>query len=313
MKRTLLLLVALGALLPTVGWGQPPAVISEWNCSRPIGMALDNAGTLYVASYDSHHIYMFTESGGALGYWGTYGNNPWSVTGPSGVALDGHGRIFVAEWSINNGDAQSGLQVFTTGGVYVANWGKYGYGAGPGQFVSPFGVAVGPDNCLYVTDSDLPRVQVFASDGTYLRQWPTSAFGIAINAAGDVYVADKEWHRIRKFTSSGALLREWGAFGGGPGQFNQPHGVVLDAAGHLYVADTYNHRIQVFTGDGDYLTEWGGLGAGAGQFYRPMGVLVDCSGNVYVADTWNGRIQKFGLVPTPARATTWGRVKALYR
>jgi hypothetical protein len=35
-------------------------------------------------------------------------------------------------------------------------------------------------------------------------------------------------------------------------------------------------------------------------------------GYVFVADAGNSRIQKFGHLPTPARVTTWGQVKAIY-
>jgi sugar lactone lactonase YvrE len=276
-------------------------------------MALDDAGTLYAASFSGQRIYMFTESGGSLGSWGASGAEPWSVTGPSGLALDGDGRIFVAEMIITNGTTQSGLQAFTTAGDYLANWGVYGHSRDPGVLFTPFGVAFGPDDCLYVADTDLDRVQVFGGDGSYVREWATPCYGIAINAAGDVYVADADGHRVRKFTSTGTLLTEWGSLGSGPGQFNLPHAVAVDVAGNVYVADTYNHRMQLFSGDGDFLTEWGGFGYGPGQFYRPMGVLVDRVGVVYVADTWNGRIQKFGLAPTPATSTTWGEVKARYR
>jgi DNA-binding beta-propeller fold protein YncE len=74
-----------------------------------------------------------------------------------------------------------------------------------------------------------------------------------------------------------------------------------------------NHRIQVFTSSGAYLTQWGSLGSGAGQFNEALGVAVDGSGNVYVVDTLNDRIQVFGSLVTPARGTTWGHIKALYR
>lgn len=311
--RSLLLPACLiGALIPASAWCQPPALLAWWYCSRAMGMALDDAGTLYVASFDSHRIYRFTENGGSLGYWGEYGAQPWNVTGPSDVALDGSGRIFVAEATIINA-RQSGLQVFTTDGVYIASWGVYGYSHDPGFFVTPFGVAFGPDRCLYVADAELNRVQVFTSDGVYVREWSTPCYGITINDAGDVYVADARGNRVRKFTSMGALLTEWGSSGSGPAEFREPHAVAVDTAGNVYVADTYNHRVQVFSGDGGYLTEWGGFGYDPGQFYRPMGVLVDGAGNVYVADTWNGRVQKFGFVPTPARTTTWGNIKARYR
>ena len=62
-----------------------------------------------------------------------------------------------------------------------------------------------------------------------------------------------------------------------------------------------------------YLTQWGALGTGNGQFDGPDDVATDASDNVYVADTFNYRIQKFGTLPTPAKPTTWGRLKARYR
>jgi hypothetical protein len=42
-------------------------------------------------------------------------------------------------------------------------------------------------------------------------------------------------------------------------------------------------------------------------------VGTDADGNVYVADYSNSRVQKFGPLPTPAQATSWGRLKSLYR
>ena len=81
----------------------------------------------------------------------------------------------------------------------------------------------------------------------------------------------------------------------------------------MHVADTDNHRIQLFTSSGTYLTQWGAQGSGNGQFMYPRGVAVDGSGHAYVADRDNYRIQVFGSLPVPAKSTTWGRIKALYR
>ena len=62
-----------------------------------------------------------------------------------------------------------------------------------------------------------------------------------------------------------------------------------------------------------YLIQWGTQGSGNGQFSDPFGVATDAAGNAYVADQGNQRIQKFGDRSTPSRATTWGRLKSLYR
>jgi hypothetical protein len=42
-------------------------------------------------------------------------------------------------------------------------------------------------------------------------------------------------------------------------------------------------------------------------------VATSAFGEVFVADTGNDRIQKFGATPTPTKATSWGRLKSLYR
>jgi hypothetical protein len=43
-----------------------------------------------------------------------------------------------------------------------------------------------------------------------------------------------------------------------------------------------------------------------------MGIAVAPDGRIFVGDTWNGRVQIFGSLPTPAKTTSWGRLKRLY-
>jgi DNA-binding beta-propeller fold protein YncE len=79
------------------------------------------------------------------------------------------------------------------------------------------------------------------------------------------------------------------------------------------VTDWLRTRVLAFTSAGGFIAEWGSPGTGPGEFDGPGAVAVDATGNVYVADAYNYRIQKFGTVPTPTRATTWGRLKRLFR
>jgi DNA-binding beta-propeller fold protein YncE len=164
---------------------------------------------------------------------------------------------------------------------------------------------------VYVTDTGLQRLQVFTGEGAYVTEWTVKGGDVALDASGNVFVATGGG--VWKFSSAGAVLGSWGSAGTGPGQFNSPCGVAVDATGNVYVADTFNHRVQVFTGSGVFVTEWGSYGGDPGQFYRPMGIAVGADGRVFVADTYNDRIQVFGPVPTAAKSTTWGRIKAMYR
>jgi len=50
--------------------------------------------------------------------------------------------------------------VFNSGGVFQSTFGSAG--SGNGQFIFPFGIAVGSGGNIYVADTDNNRVQVFS-------------------------------------------------------------------------------------------------------------------------------------------------------
>jgi predicted membrane-bound mannosyltransferase/DNA-binding beta-propeller fold protein YncE len=128
------------------------------------------------------------------------------------------------------------------------------------------------------------------SNGLFNEPW-----GIAVGPDGSVYVTDVWNHRVQKFTAEGTFVKTWGFFSQGetPDAFYGPRGIAVDAEGRVYVADTGNKRIVVFDADGNAITEFGGTGFDPGQFDEPVGVTVDRNGTVYVVDTWNQRIQTF--------------------
>ena len=130
-----------------------------------------------------------------------------------------------------------------------------GEGSSAGMFDLPWGVAVNERNEIAVTDGDNNRVQIFSSDGTYLRSF--------------------------------------GSEGDEEGEFNNPTGIAYLNNGNIVVADSDNNRLQIFTGRGEYLTQIGGEGNLDHQFDRPCGVSVDSDGNIIVADFFNKLVKIF--------------------
>jgi tripartite motif-containing protein 71 len=319
MHRVLLVAICLLASLPAIAAGHPPALLGVWGGSgdgagqfiHPTGLALDAGDNLFIADLVNHRIQVLSSSGAYQRQWGSYGFDASSITGPMGLAVDTQGRVFIAEWTINDPQSQTGLQVFQDDGAYLGSWGSNGCAAEAGQFCGPVGVAVGPDGRVYVTDTGLQRIQVFTGGGVFATQWSVNGGDVAVDGSNNVYVATGGG--VRKFSSTGDVLGSWGSAGTGPGQFNSPFGVAVDVSGHVYVADTFNNRVQVFTSGGAFLVEWGAYGSAPGQFDRPMGIAVGHDGRIFVADTYNDRIQVFGSLTTPARPTTWGQLKTLYR
>jgi predicted membrane-bound mannosyltransferase len=134
-----------------------------------------------------------------------------------------------------------------------------------------------------------------APTGTFNEPW-----GVAVGPDGSVYVSDTWNHRVQKFTEEGEPVTTWGQYGQPfaedpttQGSFWGPRGIAVDLEGRVFVADTGNKRIAVFDEDGNYLTEFGTAGLDPGQFDEPVSVAVASDGTVFVTDTWNQRIQSF--------------------
>ncbi|MEZ4517692.1 MAG: TIGR03663 family protein [Chloroflexota bacterium] len=179
----------------------------------------------------------------------------------------------------------------------------------PGSLAAPRNVAVAPDGEIYVADSGNNRVQVFDSNGQFLREWGSSGtnpgqfnepWGLVVDNEF-VYVADTWNHRIQKFSREGDVVGVFGTSGApagdgvdqGLGLFFGPRAIVFLNENELAITDTGNHRIQVMDTDGNFLRQVGGLGSSPGQFNEPVGLAVGSDGTLFVADTWNGRIQEF--------------------
>jgi sugar lactone lactonase YvrE len=201
--------------------GNVDATGSAAQFNRPGGVAIDAAGTVFVADAWNHLIreisaagVVSTLAGSTLGFADGTGTAA-QFNYPEGVAVDAAGNVYIADGSNNR------IRKITSAGVVSTLAGStQGYGDGTGaaaQFHLPIGVAA--------------------------------------DAAGNVFVADDLNHRIRIISPSGVVTSAAGSgiagFADGAGtsaKFGYPHAVAADASGNIFVADTNNNRIRKITG-----------------------------------------------------------------
>ena len=137
----------------------------------------------------------------------------------------------------------------------------------------PFGVELGPDGALYVTEVGQHRVRRvdlatgrlttvagtgakgYSGDGgSALAARLNEPYEVRFDAAGNMFFVEMQNHLVRKVAAGSGRITTVAGTGkkgfsgdGGPAvkaTFNVPHSIALDGRGGLYIADIGNHRIR---------------------------------------------------------------------
>ena len=118
---------------------------------------------------------------------------------------------------------------------------------------------VSVDGLVYVCDRTSNRVQVFKTDGTFVREIYTQRDSRGDGTTWDVefstdaqqrflYIADGRNQKIRIFDrASMTQLTSFGKGGHYPGEWYSLHNIAVDSKGNLYTVETYQgRRLQRF-------------------------------------------------------------------
>jgi sugar lactone lactonase YvrE len=171
--------------------------------------------------------------------------------------------------------------------------------AGSAALLSPVDVCLGPEDVIYVCDSESIDVYQFSAvTGGFLGSLRLpeeigrpAAVGFDANAQ-ELYVVDVSRHDIKVLDREGRLLRILGRRGLAPGEFNFPSDVVVDG-GVIWVVDTGNQRVQSLTPTGEPIATFAQAGDAPGDLALPKGIAFDSDGHAYVVDARFENVQIF--------------------
>jgi sugar lactone lactonase YvrE len=201
--------------------------------NHPDGIAVDEAGNLYIADTGNQRVRMVSAATGII--------TTIAGTGVHGYSGDG-GPATKAE--LYNPE---GLAVDPAGNVYIAEQAN--------NVIRKITVATGILSTIAGTPGSL---ESFGGDGELAtKALFDSPSEVALDGAGNVYVADSGNQRVRKITVSTGIIQTVvgnGTHGftgdGGPatsaGLFG-PQGITFDSKGAMYIADYDNGSVRKVT------------------------------------------------------------------
>jgi sugar lactone lactonase YvrE len=193
---------------------------------------------------------------------------------PTDVAWDSNGNIYISDGYVNSRVAK-----YDKNGDWVKSWGEHG--TGPGQFNLPHAIAIDRNNNVYVGDRSNRRIQVFDTEGRFLRMFTIDV------------TPDPTSRAVNGNTPTGARLA---AVIGAPNSICIPPG----GSQVMFVGEsTYPGRIFKVSLDGKVLGVIGRAGRLLKQFSGAHGLACPSENEIYVAETSNWRVQKL-LLRQPA-------------
>jgi DNA-binding beta-propeller fold protein YncE len=191
------------------------------------------------------------------------------------VAFDSADNTYISDGYINSRVAKVDKD-----GNWLKSWGERGNG--PGQFNTPHAIAVDAKDNVYVADRGNHRIQVFDTNGNFVRQMT-----IDVPVPGNAKPAIGDIPSEAQLAASGTFV---------PGS---PWTICITPGPNqvMYTADAWPGRIYKLTLDGRVLGVLGESGKQLKQFGWVHGLACPSENTLWVGELLNWRAQKLVLHP----------------
>ena len=266
----------------------------------PEGVAIDNAGDLFISEARGNKIREVSASGVVSTI---AGNGVAAYSGDGSVATQAS-LAFPAAVAVNSAN----------GNVYISDTSNKRIRVIYGNLISTL---AGNGNYQYSGDG-----------GSALTAQMDLPNGVTVDGSGNLYIADELNNRVRKVTPQGVISTYAGGgsvYGeAGPATsaaLNIPISVLADNAGNIYLIDYENFRVRKISASSGNITTVAGSGkigytgdnglATSASLAYMSGIALDkANSNLYIADSSWGVIRKVslssGIITTVAGNGTYG-------
>ncbi len=219
---------------------------------RPHGISCDHDDNLWLVDDVGNQIHKYSTTGELLLTIGSGEAAPRQSGDMFNRPTDAVVNPATGDVFITDGYGNSRVHRFDGDGTHILSWGEPG--TDDGCFNLPHNIAMLDDDLVIVCDRESHRLQVFTTDGSFVRQWQvhkaTAVCVVGRGADATVYVGEQGpapvqrgvaniGNRVSIYDWHGNMIDRFGNphFGQAPDQFLWPHGIAVDSRGDVYIAE----------------------------------------------------------------------------
>ena len=221
--------------------------------TRSHGLKIDRDGNLWATDVGAHTVVKLNPAGQVLLTIGTKGEaGEWNeaagsrkLNQPNDIAIAANGDVFIAQGHTPGARGDARVLKFDKDGTFITSWG--GKGKDQGQFEVAHGIVIDPQGLLWVMDRENSRIQVFTTDGTFVREQKYKGLPCSVVfGRNEAFMVNGFTGQIVRLDTSGKVLAAMGKPGNAPGEFGEAHFIAISPRNDLYVADSVNGQLMKF-------------------------------------------------------------------
>lgn len=300
---------------PEKPWEAP----DEMRFNELRGIAFDSGGRMFVSDRWRHRVQVFDTTGPEITFVATIGetdvramdaDDDERFNEPGQVVVDSQDNLYVA-------DIQTSRVQKCTPNVDFSDWncarytGTGAWGGGENEFAFVYGLGIGADDTIYITDNANGRVKACEEDVDEVvtcsivvldMNWPTD---VTVDPVTEhLYVSIYGDFVINEYTEAGVFVRKFAGTLGKPYEtdefhLNGPRVVETDSKGNLYVGEEWGQRVIKYSSTGLKLWAKGVPGIGSmddedpDHISNPTAMAIDPAGKKLIVAESGWRIRFF--------------------